>query len=252
MKKYITVAALLAAGTAYANADVVLIDSPMTAGDVWTIVNRGGKNEGSWSEEGRVSGDWTRVSLYSVLGTGINLDADALYHISYDVTTTNADVVAILELANSDFTLALGGSYNSNKEFAVGTVDKNALTEASTFYMFQDSGKNTTKFPMASTLQSDFWTAGDYSISVTLQTSSTGEDLINVSALKGGEAVSVEKSYSFTGTGILDYAGFALDGDAGAVTVSNFKITAVPEPSAFGMLAGLGALALVASRRRRK
>jgi hypothetical protein len=26
----------------------------------------------------------------------------------------------------------------------------------------------------------------------------------------------------------------------------------VPEPSAFGMLAGLGALALVASRRRRK
>lgn len=28
--------------------------------------------------------------------------------------------------------------------------------------------------------------------------------------------------------------------------------SAVPEPSAFGMLAGLGALALVASRRRRK
>ncbi len=251
MKKYIAIATLLAAGTAYANADVVLIDSPMTAGDGWTIVNRGGKDAGSWSEEGRLSGNWTRVSLYSVLETGINLDADALYRISYDVTTNDADLVAILELANSDFTLALGGSYNSNKEFAVGIVDKNALTETSTFYTFQSPSVNITKFPTASTLQSNFWTAGDYSISVTLQTSSTGEDLINVSALKDGVAVSVEKSYSFTGTGILDYAGFALDGALGAVSVSNFKITAVPEPSAFGLLAGLGALALVGARRRR-
>ena len=35
-------------------------------------------------------------------------------------------------------------------------------------------------------------------------------------------------------------------------SIKNIKVASVPEPSAFGMLAGLGALALVASRRRRK
>ena len=39
-----------------------------------------------------------------------------------------------------------------------------------------------------------------------------------------------------------------------AVSIDNVQVSysAIPEPSAFGLLAGLGALALVASRRRRK
>ena len=37
-----------------------------------------------------------------------------------------------------------------------------------------------------------------------------------------------------------------------ALSATEVKALIVPEPSAFGLLAGLGALALVASRRRRK
>jgi hypothetical protein len=47
-------------------------------------------------------------------------------------------------------------------------------------------------------------------------------------------------------------AGGTVAGNFAEVSLSGLTITAIPEPSAFAAIAGLGALGLVASRRRRR
>ncbi|MBE6401545.1 MAG: PEP-CTERM sorting domain-containing protein [Verrucomicrobia bacterium] len=62
--------------------------------------------------------------------------------------------------------------------------------------------------------------------------------------------VASQKTLVFTNVTNLDAREFDLGEKVTGASVSN--LVAVPEPSAFGLLAGVGALALVASRRRRR
>ena len=72
--------------------------------------------------------------------------------------------------------------------------------------------------------------------------------------------VAVGANLTFTGTGLSLDSGDVLlvvwndNGAYATNTISNLRssVEIIPEPSAFGLLAGLGALALVGSRRRRK
>ena len=90
------------------------------------------------------------------------------------------------------------------------------------------------------------WTIGD-SGSAEEKSGST----VQADGSTTGDNASIVKVTFNTG----DATEFAFDSGSNAAFTLNgivVETSSIPEPSAFGLLAGLGALALVASRRRRK
>lgn len=67
------------------------------------------------------------------------------------------------------------------------------------------------------------------------------------SALSIGSAATLPGNSTITGFGL-----YATTGTAGTGRFDDFTVTAIPEPSTFAALAGLGVLGLAASRRRRQ
>ena len=77
----------------------------------------------------------------------------------------------------------------------------------------------------------------------------------NTITLSKGSQYAVK--YSFTGGERSQFTLSFTGAQSGSSSIPTFDIgliaiSAVPEPSAFGLLAGLGSVALVASRRRRR
>ena len=232
MKKYITLAALLAAGTACAHAEVLFEDFS-------TGVSTAG---------------WGTGSKYTRDFTGIDFSSDGEYEISFtwDVTV-GSNHGTMFELCGTDFSLVIGSAYNTTA-LAVGTYAGNALSVNEVTDL--DTGNGRADFSNVEVLNSEKGMAvGTYNFSLNLKTFADGADVLTVSVKKGDSQWALSKSvYEFEGSGTTAKTGFQMYGDSsnGLVKASNLKISSVPEPSAFGMLAGLGALALVASRRRRK
>ena len=78
---------------------------------------------------------------------------------------------------------------------------------------------------------------------------------IDVDQTVNNVSLSFASDASYAAYGVIFNAKEAEGSNGGvAVSIDNVQVSysAIPEPSAFGLLAGLGALALVASRRRRK
>ena len=113
--------------------------------------------------------------------------------------------------------------------------------------------------------QSSFW-EGVTLASLALTTSSVGDfgTTAVLSLLQNGTA----KTFGGTVDGGLRYkdqvfktltidtsrvlSGYVQNSQVGVEELKRLSVAAIPEPSAFGLLAGAGALALVAARRRRK
>ena len=242
MKKYITVAALLAAGTAFASADVVVKDSTQSTDsyDAETGLLTG---EGLFDQE-----------QYHAASTTIKLDLTSLGFVGVDGGYSGEDTILVEYRAEGDDrTIGLAATTDGIKFTWQGTV----WSSFSSHYISWDA------------LKADSFTEGESTyVVLTLE----GSRALNAPSygtfVYNSEGDAHVSGYDGTDFGssklcaTADYSSIYLNSDyvaAAYVTpgvATKEQIVAagnvIPEPSAFGMLAGLGALALVAARRRRK
>ena len=260
MKKYITVAALLAAGTAFANAEVV------------AVFNCGGSSEerAQWMDQ---SQGWTSATLgddkgnFNNVGFGVTLSSTTAeggllsaagpggsFSAAQDATTSPYAIPEALKtLSSSVFSASTydtlwGGSVNMwTKGSATFTLNGLAQNTDYTVYLFS-ARANANGGSVTWTTETDgaAW-------SVTTADSTTSGSTVQFDGSTDGQNASIVK-VTFN-TGDADSFTFSTSAAGSAFTLNGMVIdqgSTIPEPSAFGLLAGLGALALVASRRRRK
>ena len=211
MKKYITLAALLAAGTACANAATLTLTSPTN----------------SSLTSGNAAIAWDEADVTGALQ-------------SWEVTFTvdsQRSALAEIDLATICGKWKFAFNTNGSIEFYSGDGQSNN----------SDAGWFTVVDPVAITVSF----VGDYDVNGVFQNNG------KLSATIGENTYALKVTDNLAITSGSNDSGFRLWSNSGNEHYSNISVTKldnhiVPEPSAFGMLAGLGALALVASRRRRK
>ena len=270
MKNYITVAALLAAGTAFANAYTVVTDSSFyTNPNAWVYGWTGDVDDNDWG----TAGNWEcLISLgASSPQAAANAPAGADpafigYDLSFDngrqVLTSTDEVLTISApewldggkriYLGSNVTLSGGNNGFKKVTFNFGDFSGTSTISMGAFWK-QDY---TVSFAGDVTMTGDTFSYTLFSATNMYQNDGTWD----ASAVSVTDASGNKLTYT-TEEDLIGTAGYYWLEETGAGEVdgsgnSSFKLTlhaaAIPEPSAFGLLAGLGALALVASRRRRK
>ena len=266
MKKYISIAALLAAGTAFANAGTVIFDfgridnaSYQTPGAI-CIGNGSSTYTADFTSEGSlnsIAGNYSFTqeasggnfansatlttdeesgwkNFLTSMPTGWeNTFADGLTS-QWDGSTGNEFTLTFTGLTAGLYNLsALGGYYGED-----------VLSSSVTFALSGDGTTYEQTTMSATSIYGDatFKNSGQSSLTATLEAGKTSNngytlDVENILVGEGGNLT-------------ITITGGTVAGNR--TPLNGLKLTLLPEPSSFGLLAGLGALALVASRRRRK
>lgn len=252
MKKYITLAALLAAGTTFANAETPTV--------VWDL---------DFESDGVAitAADGVTTNLGDGVGSGLISDgAITLNNNSFSFTQTAGNLSYANEFSLV-VTVALGATQPGSWPAIFGLGESNIWCWKPSFYV--DSGNfKLDKDGFSGVVDETYKGVGDigytlpeegYGDRVTISLVSNGAGKISL-YVGGAEAgyTTITSASEYGSNKLIKNFTFGARNDGG--NKSNIKLydatfysgIVVPEPSAFGMLAGLGALALVASRRRRK
>ena len=236
MKHIITIGALLAAGTALANAEGVKKIDFTNASDTVSLTDFEGNSV-------TVVGLLDVEKLKTAMIAGADLQKIHLFELSGSTAGGNIGVTTNYssesnKIKTSGLYGIAGDAENRNIGMNIGTLHSE---------------------------ESSFW-EGVTLASLALTTSSVGDfgTTAVLSLLQNGTA----KTFGGTVDGRLRYkdqvfktlaidtsrvlSGYVQNSQVGVEELKRLSVAAIPEPSAFGLLAGAGALALVAARRRRK
>ena len=248
IRQYMTTAAILAAGTMLAGAAV---DGWTDA--TYTLVgnNSGGISSGTGVTAGR--GAFATITVDGSSFTALSAE-DYSWQISFNVTAPN----------NSSFGMvysSMGGGNGSGVALAVSYDGSEYTYQLRTGSTTIDSktvltaDSSTDSITTTSTDVTLTWDTDENTFSLgvgeeeELVYTGLTEDWFTLGTYTSGE-IGAQNVGTDTKNGSVFWT------NSGANPVSNITLSvaaaAIPEPSAFGLLAGLGALALVASRRRRK